>query len=148
MASIMDLGSYYDIHPKEKMEVGRRLALLARGHVYGEKDLLCDAPKATSAVLDQNGQIVITFCHGDGLTVSSKPSDWDIAIGDLHFTPDSVYAENNRLILIPPKEMKERTRTLRVSLGWADYAEIHIHNSAGLCAAPFTISVDQEVLLK
>lgn len=37
MATIMDLGSYYDIHPKEKMEVGRRLALLARGHVYGEK---------------------------------------------------------------------------------------------------------------
>ena len=148
MASIMDLGSYYDIHPKEKMEVGRRLALLARGHIYGEKDLLCDAPKAVSAALNQDGQIVITFLHGDGLTIGSKPSAWDITIDDLHFTPDSVYAENDRLILIPPGEIKGRTGMLRVSLGWNDYAEIHIHNNAGLCAAPFTISVDQEVLLK
>ncbi|MGN1171253.1 MAG: sialate O-acetylesterase [Lachnospiraceae bacterium] len=148
MASIMDLGSYYDIHPKEKMEVGRRLALLARGHVYGEKNLLCDAPKAVSAILDQDGRIVITFRHGDGLTIGSKPSAWDIAIDDLHFTPDSVYAENDCLILIPPAEVKGRAGTLRVSLGRADYAEIHIHNSAGLCAAPFTISIDQEVLSK
>lgn len=148
MASIMDLGSYYDIHPKEKMEVGRRLALLARGHIYGEKDLLCDAPKAVSAALNQDGQIVITFLHGDGLTIGSKPSAWDITIDDLHFTPDSVYAENDRLILIPPGEIKGRTGMLRVSLGWNDYAEIHIHNNAGLCAAPFTISVDQEVLSK
>ena len=34
LVSIMDLGMYEDIHPKQKMEVGRRLALCARGNVY------------------------------------------------------------------------------------------------------------------
>ena len=48
MVSIMDIGSYYDIHPKEKMEVGRRLALLARGKVYGE-DILCESPRLINA---------------------------------------------------------------------------------------------------
>ncbi|MBP3476741.1 MAG: hypothetical protein J6K48_10565 [Lachnospiraceae bacterium] len=52
MVSIMDIGSYYDIHPKQKMEVGRRLALLARGKVYGE-DILCESPEFVSAVREQ-----------------------------------------------------------------------------------------------
>lgn len=52
MVSIMDIGSYYDIHPKQKMEVGRRLALLARGKVYGE-DLLCESAELVSAVREQ-----------------------------------------------------------------------------------------------
>ena len=147
MASIMDLGSYYDIHPKEKMEVGRRLALLARGHVYGEKDLLCDAPKAVSADLNQEGQLKITFCHDDGLTIGNVPSDWDISLEGLQIQPDRIYTENNCLILTLPQNIKDRTGTLRIALGWNDYAEIHIHNSAGLPAAPFEIFVTKEVSL-
>ncbi len=143
MAGIMDLGSYYDIHPKEKMEVGRRLALLARGHVYGEKNLLCDAPRAVSAILLENGQILIRFRHGDGLTIGYQPSDWNIRIGGQNFPPEQITAEGEHLILTLPDTAPEVKYPCHVSLGWADYANIHIKNRAGLSALPFQLVIEQ-----
>lgn len=139
MAGIMDLGSYYDIHPKEKMEVGRRLALLARGHIYGEKELLCDSPEAVSASLEENRQIVITFRHADGLTTGGKESDWNIRLADQDIQPSEVTITDDRIILTLPEDIPDRHTPLYVSLGWKDYAEIHIRNRAGLCAIPFHI---------
>ena len=37
MAVAIDIGDSYDIHPKNKQEVGRRLALAAEGIAYGRK---------------------------------------------------------------------------------------------------------------
>lgn len=62
MISIMDIGAYYDIHPKQKMEVGRRLALLARGKVYGE-DILCESPELVSAVREQTDNTAHSGCQ-------------------------------------------------------------------------------------
>ncbi len=143
MAGIMDLGSYYDIHPKEKMEVGRRLALLARGHVYGEKGLLCDAPEAVSAVLETNRRIAITFLHADGLAAGSKASDWNIRLGEQNIPPSEITIKENRLILTLPDDIADGQTPLYVSLGCKDYAEIHIHNRAGLSALPFQIKVER-----
>ena len=143
MAGIMDLGSYYDIHPKEKMEVGRRLALLARGHVYGEKGLLCDAPEAVSAVLETNRRIAITFLHADGLAAGSKESDWNIRLGEQNIPPSEITIKENRLILTLPDDIADGQTPLYVSLGCKDYAEIHIHNRAGLSALPFQIKVER-----
>lgn len=53
-----------DIHPKDKKVVGERLALLARGHVYGES-LLCDAPMAESIRRD-GSRIEIVFQNAEG----------------------------------------------------------------------------------
>jgi hypothetical protein len=43
MAVINDIGDLKDIHPTNKQDVGRRLALLARARVYGEA-LVCEGP--------------------------------------------------------------------------------------------------------
>lgn len=148
LASIMDLGSYYDIHPKEKMEVGRRLALLARGHVYGEKDLLCDAPKATSARWINSRQIAVTFLHAEGLTAKTahaeKGSDWKIRIDGQDITPAETTVKGDCVILTLPEQPAQQNSPATVFLGWGDYAEIHLCNRAGLSAAPFYLKIEKE----
>lgn len=143
MASIMDLGDYYDIHPKEKMEVGRRLALLARGHIYGESGLLCDAPKAVDAVFLNESQIAVTFCHADGLFADGKDSDWKIRLPKQDVAPTKVLIEGERIVLTLPFTVSPEMSPAYVSLGFDDYAEIHIFNRAGLSAAPFQKQIRQ-----
>lgn len=61
MTSIMDLGMWEDIHPKEKREVGKRLALLAKGNVYGVP-VLCNPP-ALSHVEQKGNALYLHFQH-------------------------------------------------------------------------------------
>lgn len=134
MASIMDIGSYYDIHPKEKMEVGRRLSLLARNKVYGEK-ILCESPEIASCT--KNGEeIILSFSYASTLTITQDRNDFLLIQNDTKIPIQSVRAEKNQIFLTAP-ELQDTSCML--SLGWADYAEIHIHNEAGLPIKPFCI---------
>ncbi len=64
MTTIGDVGLQWDVHPKKKRPVGERLALLAFGHVYGEK-ILCDPPECVDMIVE-NGQVVLKFTNADG----------------------------------------------------------------------------------
>lgn len=61
LASIMDVGSKYDIHPKKKEPVGTRLAGLALHYIYG-RIIECEAPRMVTAKQVGN-VIVIIFNH-------------------------------------------------------------------------------------
>jgi sialate O-acetylesterase len=143
LASIMDIGSYYDIHPKEKMEVGRRLALLARGHVYGEQGLVCDAPRAVSATLNGSGQIDVAFQHAEGLTIDGQKSDWSITVNGQEILPTDTTVQGSHIILTLPQPVTDSSTPLYVSLGHKDYAEIHIHNVSGLSVMPFHLKIEE-----
>ena len=132
MVSIMDIGSYYDIHPKEKMEIGRRFALLARGMVYGE-DILCQSPRLKTVSRTGNS-VCLTFDYCSSLTIGEQKSDWKITQNNTDLTVDSVSAKDNT-ITITLKEAADAP--LCISLADADYAEIHIWNEAGLPLSPF-----------
>ena len=51
MAVTLDIGDGHDIHPREKQEVGRRLALAALKLVYG-RDVIASGPTFAAAVRD------------------------------------------------------------------------------------------------
>ena len=59
MACAIDLGDADDIHPKNKQEVGRRLALTAERQVYG-KNVVASGPVYKSFAVDEN-TLTITF---------------------------------------------------------------------------------------
>ncbi len=137
MVSIMDIGSYYDIHPKEKMEIGRRFALLARGKVYGES-ILCESPQLTSAVRQDN-TILLTFNHCDVLTSDGGNSDFVIRQNNSECLISSITIQKNQII-IDVKDLQNLPIT--VELANADYSEIHIFNEANLPIWPFSITID------
>ena len=141
MASIMDIGSYHDIHPKAKMEVGRRLALLARGHVYGEKDLLCDSPRLSRISCDDCGLLSLSFTSGEGLTIEDGPSDLICETPNGIITPVRVSVSDDRLLIQLPSEVIDQHLLLTVSLGWGDFAQIFIRNKQGLPIAPFRTQI-------
>ena len=72
MAVIMDIGEARDIHPKNKFDVGNRLALWALRHDYGQKNLVCGGPLYKDMKVEGN-KIRISFDSvGGGLMVGKK----------------------------------------------------------------------------
>lgn len=136
MISVMDLGDEYDIHPKFKMEVGRRLALLARGKVYGET-LLCESPEFSAASL-KDRQIILSFHHARGGL-----------IGDIHSRDAFVITQGNQLLgieacvltgeqLILLLDHSPQDLPLHIAFAMQDYCPVHIWNKAGLPLKPFS----------
>ncbi|MCK0148091.1 sialate O-acetylesterase [Arenibacter sp. F26102] len=67
MAVTMDIGNPYDIHPRNKKDVGKRLALWALAKDYGKKDITYSGPLFKSIEL-KGKRAIISFSHtGSGL---------------------------------------------------------------------------------
>jgi sialate O-acetylesterase len=81
----IDIGEANDIHPKNKLDVGRRMAVWALKDVYGRK--MTDAPKFKKAEI-KAGKIVLTFDEtGSGLKIKDgeKLDEFAIAGADKKF---------------------------------------------------------------
>ncbi|MCP4376735.1 MAG: sialate O-acetylesterase, partial [bacterium] len=69
MAVLTDLGDARDIHPRNKQDVGERLALWALAKDYGKKDLVYSGPMYKSFKVD-GAKLILSFDHvGSGLMV-------------------------------------------------------------------------------
>ncbi len=138
MISIMDIGSYYDIHPKQKMEVGRRLALLARGKVYGE-DILCESPEFTK-IERQGHTLTLTFLHCTSLTYpeTEEIKGFVLTQNQQTIAIDSITINGNS-ISITASSLSEEPCT--ISLAWADYAEVNLYNEQKLPIKPFITTI-------
>jgi sialate O-acetylesterase len=72
MAVIIDVGEAGDIHPKNKFDVGERLALWALHHDYGKKDVVPSGPIFKAATVE-GGKIRVSFDYAaNGLIVGKK----------------------------------------------------------------------------
>jgi hypothetical protein len=69
----------YNLHPRNKYDIGRRLALWALANDYGETNRVYSGPLFQSAVED-SGNVILTFDHvGSGLQAALKPLDTSLA---------------------------------------------------------------------
>ena len=72
VASAIDIGNDRDIHPKNKQDVGKRLALWALRDVYAKRDITVTGPTFKSMEVDGN-TVSINYDHsGDGLMIAKR----------------------------------------------------------------------------
>ena len=71
MAVITDIGNVADIHPRNKQEVGRRLALWSLAHDYGKKDLVFSGPLYDSMSVELE-TVRLKFKHSAGGLASRR----------------------------------------------------------------------------
>ena len=133
----IDIGSPDEIHPRNKQEVGRRLALVALKQVYTQ-EVISSGPRLTAVNYD-GGQAHLTFDPGgqkQQLVLSEKtPTGFEMAGTDGTFVPALATLKENTLILTAPTVNAPRA----VRYAWQDNPPATLFNSAGLPAEPFEI---------
>lgn len=134
MASIMDYGMEYDIHPKTKRAAGERLALLALGRVYGQK-ILCEAPRMADVRWEPE-KITVYMAHaGEGLICRSEKPE-GLVLWEEGTRKEFTTEVSDCRILIRCSGLGEDTH-VQVSYAQQPYLQADLYNSAGLCAKPF-----------
>lgn len=134
-AVIIDIGEANDIHPRNKQDVGRRLALIALNKDYG-KDVIYSGPTFKSMEVSGNKAIISFDNIVDGLQVNCKygcVGSFAVAGPDKVFHFARAYKEGNKIIVISDKV----DNPVAVRYGWSNNPDINLYNSAGLPACPF-----------
>jgi sialate O-acetylesterase len=136
MAVINDIGDLKDIHPKNKQEVGHRLALLALARTYGFDKLEYSGPVFKSLSLEDN-KLRVNFDHaGGGLTSrDGKPLDWFeiIDADEGGFVKADAQIDGSSVVLSAP----DVKHPVAMRYAWSMLAEPHLMNSEGLPAGAF-----------
>lgn len=134
MAVIIDIGEAGDIHPKNKQEVGHRLALVARALTYGEK-INYSGPMYRTYRIEGN-KIRIYFDHTEGgLTIRNGEAlkGFTIAGVDHKFHCADAKIEDNTIVVFS----SEVAFPIAVRYAWADNPICNFYNGVGLPASPF-----------
>ena len=88
VASAIDIGNDRDIHPKNKQDVGKRLARWALRDVYGKKDIVVTGPTFNEMKIEGN-TVTISYDHvGGGLMVAKKKDPFQTVLA----TPEAKLA--------------------------------------------------------
>lgn len=132
-AAAHDIGNATDIHPRNKKEVGRRLALLALANEYG-KNVVCCGP--TLAKMKISGETVkLTFDHAKGLRASDggELRGFAVAGEDKVFHWARAEIKGDTVTLSAP----EVPKPVAVRYNWASNPVGNLVNAESLPALPF-----------
>lgn len=134
-AVIIDIGEGKDIHPRNKVDVGRRLARLALKNEYG-LDIAANSPTFKS-MEKQDGKIILTFdnVHGGWDTFDVRnPVGFAIAGEDKKFVwAEAKILKDNRIEVSSPDVANPES----VRYAWADNPVCNMFDNAGLPLTPF-----------
>lgn len=124
-----------DIHPRNKLDVGNRLALWALAKTYGKKDVVYSGPLYKSMMVEGD-KIRVHFAHVGGGLVSRDGQplrEFEIAGEDDKFVPAEAVIDGNTVVVRSPS-VKHPTQ---VRFGWQTAANPNLMNKEGLPASPF-----------
>jgi len=134
MAVTIDIGNAKDIHPKNKQEVGRRLALNALAKTYG-KDIPYSGPMYKS-MKNEGSKIRLQFTNTDkGLKVKGDKhlKGFAIAGKDKKFVWAKAKIDGNEVVVWNSKIKNP----VAVRYAWASNPLCNLYNGADLPASPF-----------
>ncbi|NJL32419.1 MAG: hypothetical protein HC898_12830 [Phycisphaerales bacterium] len=149
LAVAIDIGEANDIHPRNKLDVGKRLAAIALNQTYGH-NVPYAGPTPTKLTVSQ-GKVVIQYDHANGGLMAkplpakdqdqqadSLPPVKGFAIedeaGKWHWATARIASDNT--VEVWNDEVKS-PRTVRY--GWADNPVVNLYNQAGFPAVPFEL---------
>jgi sialate O-acetylesterase len=136
MAVIIDIGDSSNIHPKDKQDVGKRLAAIALHNLYGENNVY-NGPAYSSMKTDGNRAIISFKNTGGGLEVHDKYGyikGFEIAGADKQFHYAQAHITGNTVMVYN----ESVSNPVAVRYGWADNnLEDNLFNAEGFPAWPF-----------
>jgi sialate O-acetylesterase len=136
MAVAIDLGEWNDIHPLNKKDVGRRLALAAEKIAYNDKAVEFSGPMYRSIKITGK-KAIVRFSHTGGGLITKRGTElkgFAIAGADKKFV--WAHAKIVRGTVVVWSDAVASPQAVRYA--WADNpATANLYNQAGLPAAPF-----------
>lgn len=135
-AVIIDIGEASDIHPRNKQDVGLRLALIALNKDYNRKDLIYSGPVYKSMKIE-DGKVIVSFDNtGTGLDVHDKYGylkGFAVAGADRKFVWAKADIINGKVVVYN----SEIKNPLYVRYNWSDNPNGNLYNKENLPACPF-----------
>lgn len=136
MATAIDIGEAGDIHPKNKLEVGKRLGMAAMKVAY-HKDVECSGPTLKEFHLQDN-KVIVSYDHAQGGLVCRDKYEYvtgfQIAGDDKKFHWAKAKIEGNTVIVFSD----EVDRPVAIRYAWDNNpGKLSLYNAAGLPAVPF-----------
>ncbi|HEX8116424.1 MAG TPA: sialate O-acetylesterase [Pyrinomonadaceae bacterium] len=133
MAVTIDIGNPDDIHPRNKLDVGLRLARWALADTYGMK-LEKSGPLYDSFKVEGD-RVRITFKHAGGLKTrdGAAPAGFYVAGSDRKFVPAEARIEKGEVVVWS----KDVPAPVAARYAWADNPTANLYNSDNLPASPF-----------
>jgi sialate O-acetylesterase len=141
MVVTIDIGTDSNIHPKNKLDVGNRLALAAEHLAYGRTDVAAEAPSFDSMRIEGN-LATIKFNHVGGglvvgrppLTTKDEPAAFMIAGADGKFVAADAKIVGADCVEVSNKAVPRPTE---VRYAWSNTPHVNLYSTDGLPAAPF-----------
>jgi sialate O-acetylesterase len=135
MAVATDIGERKNVHPKNKQDVGDRLARIALANIFGRK-IEFSGPAYESMKIEGSA-IRVNFSHlGGGLVAKGgEPLKWfEIAGADKQFVSATANIVGDSVVVSSP----EVTAPIAVRYAWVNFPDgCNLFNAAGLPAAQF-----------
>jgi sialate O-acetylesterase len=135
-AVIYDIGEAENTHPKNKQEVGARLARIALNKDYGYKDVVYTGPLYKSMEIDGNRVILSFETSGSELCTPDKYGyvrGFAVAGADRKFEWAQACIEGGKVIV----SCKKVAHPVAVRYAWSINPEANLQNKEGLLASPF-----------
>ncbi|MCI0500030.1 MAG: hypothetical protein L0Y36_10215 [Planctomycetales bacterium] len=134
MAVTMDIGEEKDVHPKNKQDVGDRLARWALAKTYGQKDIVYSGPVCKKMKIeDDKIRVMFDYIDGGLMAKDGTLSDFMIAGDDKNFVPARAVIDGDTVVV----SSQAVPNPVAVRYGWSNWVSGTLFNKAGLPASSF-----------